>query len=362
MRLRNFLTLFASVAVCSGMYAEHLKSLDPKGVDPNTPASADFYRHVNKGWMDSHPLTPEYARYGAFNILNDSSNNRVRRIVTGLAATNPQPGTNAYKVATLYEQGMDSIRRNKLGAEPVKPILSKIEGTSKDGMTDLLLWMHKNYSSPLFSGGPQEDLANSQVYAMYLGSNSLGLGDRDYYLLNDKRNKEVRDAYQKLIEKYMTLAGYSKKDAKRIVKSVMKIETALADSALTREESRNIPALYNPFSYEDVKAKWSNLPLDRFFIETMDIEAPETIIVTEPRSLNAANKLAAELTDRELKDYYAWEVVQSYAPYLSDDFADAGFEFSKVMSGVQQQRPRWKKALGATEGYLGEAIGELYVN
>ncbi|MDE6522824.1 MAG: M13 family metallopeptidase [Muribaculaceae bacterium] len=362
MRLRNFLTLFASVAVCSGMYAEHLKSLDPKGVDPNTPASADFYRHVNKGWMDSHPLTPEYARYGAFNILNDSSNNRVRRIVTGLAATNPQPGTNAYKVATLYEQGMDSIRRNKLGAEPVKPILSKIESTSKDGMTDLLLWMHKNYSSPLFSGGPQEDLANSQVYAMYLGSNSLGLGDRDYYLLNDKRNKEVRDAYQKLIEKYMTLAGYSKKDAKRIVKSVMKIETALADSALTREESRNIPALYNPFSYEDVKAKWSNLPLDRFFIETMDIEAPETIIVTEPRSLNAANKLAAELTDRELKDYYAWEVVQSYAPFLSDDFADAGFEFSKVMSGVQQQRPRWKKALGVTEGYLGEAIGELYVN
>ena len=362
MRLRNFLTLFASVAVCSGMYAEHLKSLDPKGVDPNTPASADFYRHVNKGWMDSHPLTPEYARYGAFNILNDSSNNRVRRIVTGLAATNPQPGTNAYKVATLYEHGMDSIRRNKLGAEPVKPILSKIEGTSKDGMTDLLLWMHKNYGSPLFSGGPQEDLANSQVYAMYLGSNRLGLGDRDYYLLNDKRNKEVRDAYQKLIEKYMTLAGYSKKDAKRIVKSVMKIETALADSALTREESRNIPALYNPFSYEDVKAKWSNLPLDRFFIETMNIEAPETIIVTEPRSMNAANTLAAELTDRALTDYYAWAAVHSYAPYLSDDFADASFEFSKVMSGVQQQRPRWKKALGVTEGYLGEAIGELYVN
>ncbi len=361
MRLRNFLTLFASVAVCSGMYAEHLKSLDPKGIDPNTPASADFYKHVNKGWMDSHPLTPEYSRYGAFNILNDSSNNRVRRIVTGLAATNPQKGTNAYKVATLYEQGMDSVRRNQLGAEPIKPALSKIEGTQHDGMTDLMLWMHKNYSSPLFNGGPQEDLANSQVYAMYLGSNSLGLGDRDYYLLNDARNKEVREAYQKLIEKYMTLAGYSKKDAKRIVKSVMKIETALADSALTREESRNIPALYNPYSYEDVKATWSNLPLDRFFSETMDIEAPETIIVTEPRSMNAANKLAAELTDRELKDYYAWLVVDDYAPFLSDAFADAGFEFNKVMSGVQQQRPRWKKALGVTEGYLGEAIGELYV-
>ena len=362
MKLRNILAIMASASFCMGMQAEHLKSLDPKGIDPNTPASADFYRHVNKGWMDSHPLTPEYSRYGAFNILNDSSNNRVRRIVTGLAATNPQPGTNAFKVATLYEQGMDSVRRNKLGAEPIKPFLSKIEETGHDGMTDLHLWMHKNFSSPLFSGGPQEDLANSQVYAMYLGGNSLGLGDRDYYLLNDKRNKEVREAYQKLIEKYMTLAGYSKKDAKRIVKSVMKIETALADSALTREESRNIPALYNPYSYEDVKATWSNLPLDRFFIETMDIEAPETIIVTEPRSMNAANNLLATLTDRELKDYYAWLVVDDFGSFLSDSFADAGFEFNKVMSGVQQQRPRWKRALGVTEGYLGEAIGELYVD
>ncbi len=360
MRLRNLMLLLGATATM-GMQAEHLKSLDPKGIDPATPASVDFYKHVNKGWMDTHPLTPEYSRYGAFNILSDSSNNRVRRIVTGLAATNPEPGTNAYKIATLYEQGMDSVRRNKLGAEPLKAELKKIESTTHEGMTDLHLWMHKHHSSPLYSGGPQEDLANSQVYAMYLSSGSLGLGDRDYYLLNDKRNKDVRTAYEKLIEKEMMLAGYSKKEAKRIVKSVMKIETALADSALTREESRNIPALYNPMSYNDIKARWSNLPLDRFFVETMDIEAPETIIVTEPRSLDAANALAASLTDRELKDYYAWQLVDDYSSYLSDDFANAVFEFSKVLSGVQQQRPRWKKALAVTEGYLGEGIGELYV-
>lgn len=360
MRLRNLMLLLGATATI-GMQAEHLKSLDPKGIDHATPASEDFYKHVNKGWMDSHPLTPEYSRYGAFNILSDSSNNRVRRIVTGLAATNPERGTNAYKIATLYEQGMDSVRRNKLGAEPVKAELKKIENTTHEGMTDLHLWMHKHHSSPLYSGGPQEDLANSQVYAMYLSSGSLGLGDRDYYLLNDKRNKEVRAAYEKLIEKEMMLAGYSKKEAKRIVKSVMKIETALADSALTREESRNIPALYNPMSYNDIKARWSNLPLDRYFVETMDIEAPETIIVTEPKSLDAANALAATLTDRELKDYYAWLLVDDYSSFLSDDFANAVFEFSKVLSGVQQQRPRWKKALAVTEGYLGEGIGEIYV-
>lgn len=360
MKIRNLIALWA-VATAVGMQAEHLKSLDPKGIDLDTPASTDFYRHVNKGWMDSHPLTPEYSRYGAFNILGDSSNNRVRRIVTELASTNPAPGTNAYKVATLYEQGMDSVRRNQLGAAPLKPLLQKIENTPSSEMNDLLIWMHANYANPLFSAGPQEDLANSQVYAMYVGSNNLGLGDRDYYLKDDKRNKEVRAAYEKMIEKYMILAGYSKKDAKRIVKSVMKIEKALADSALTREESRNIPALYNPYSFEDVKATWSNLPFDRYFEETMDISAPSTIIVTEPKSLNAANMLAATLSERELKDYYAWLVAQGLASYLSDDFAEAAFEFNKVMSGVQQQRPRWKKSLGVTENYLGEAIGELYV-
>lgn len=360
MKIRNLIALWA-VATAVGMQAEHLKSLDPKGIDLDTPASTDFYRHVNKGWMDSHPLTPEYSRYGAFNILGDSSNNRVRRIVTELASTNPAPGTNAYKVATLYEQGMDSVRRNQLGAAPLKPLLQKIENTPSSEMNDLLIWMHANYANPLFSAGPQEDLANSQVYAMYVGSNNLGLGDRDYYLKDDKRNKEVRAAYEKMIEKYMILAGYSKKDAKRIVKSVMKIEKALADSALTREESRNIPSLYNPYSFEDVKATWSNLPFDRYFEETMDISAPSTIIVTEPKSLNAANMLAATLSERELKDYYAWLVAQGLASYLSDDFAEAAFEFNKVMSGVQQQRPRWKKSLGVTENYLGEAIGELYV-
>lgn len=93
--------------------AEHLKSVDPKGIDPNTPASQDFYQHVNKGWMESHPLTPEYARYGQFNILNDSSNNRIRRIVTNLSKKNPAKGTNAYKIASLYDAAMDSVRRNQ---------------------------------------------------------------------------------------------------------------------------------------------------------------------------------------------------------------------------------------------------------
>jgi putative endopeptidase len=341
--------------------AEHLKSVDPKGIDPNTPASQDFYQHVNKGWMESHPLTPEYARYGQFNILNDSSNNRIRRIVTNLSKKNPAKGTNAYKIASLYDAAMDSVRRNQLGATPIKADLAKIENTDHDGMTDLFLWLHKNYASPLFGGGPMENLANSKEYAMYVSGGGLSLGDRDYYLKNDKRNKDVREAYQKLIERQMMNAGYSKKDARRIVKNVMKVETLLADSTWTREESRNIPAMYNPRSIAQLKEMYPNLPWDRFFIETMGIETPEQVIVTEINTVKQADNLFASLSDREKKDYYLWQYVRNAAPFLSDSFSDAAFEFNKVMSGVQEQQPRWKRALGVTEGYLGEAIGELYV-
>lgn len=355
--------IFLSLALLPAALSakEHLKSLNKNGIDPDVAAKTDFYQHVNKGWIEANPLTPEHARYGQFNILNDSSNNRVRRIVTNLAKTNPAKGTDAYKIAALYESGMDSVRRNQLGAKPIQRDLARIENAKPEEMKDLFLWLHQNYTSPFFGAGPMENLANSKEYAMYVSGGGTTLGDRDYYLGQDKRNKEVREAYKKLIRSQMINAGYKKKDAERIVKNVMKIETLLADSTWTREESRNIPAMYNPRSIDQLKEMYPNIPWDVFFVKTMEIETPEQVIVTEMNTVKQADNLMGSLTDREKKDYYLWQYVNSAAPYLSDDFSNASFEFNKVMSGVQQQRPRWKRALAATEGYLGEGIGKLYV-
>lgn len=341
--------------------AEHLGSVDKALIDSAYAPGEDFYRYVNNGWMKAHPLTDEYARYGMFNVLNDKAEENVKEIVMNLGASNPEKGTNAFKVWTLYSQGMDSVRRNNEGATPILADLKKIEQTPADGMEDLFLWMHGNYSSPFFSAGPMEDLADSNVYAMYVSGGSLGLGDRDYYLLNDKENTKIREAYKKLIVNQMRNAGYSKKDADRIMKNVLKIETALADSTWTREESRNIPAMYNPRSIDQLKEMYPNVNWDRFFIETMGIETPAQVIVTEINTVKQADNLMASLSDREKKDYYLWKYVAQAAPYLSDKFTETSFEFNKVMSGVKQMRPRWKRALGTADGYMGEAIGQLYV-
>lgn len=340
---------------------EHLKSLNPAYFDQSTPAGVDFFKHVNKGWQEAHPLTPEYSRYGQFNILSDESERRVKEIVTTLGATNPEPGTVAQKVWTIYSQAMDSTRRNAEGATPILKDLAKIENAKHEEMEDLFMWMHANYASPFFGSGPMEDLANSQAYAMYVSAGGLGMGDRDYYLKDDAENKKVREAYKTLIEKQMMNAGYSRRDARRIVKNVMKIETSIAEETWTREESRNIPAMYNPRTLAQLKELYPNINWDRFFIETMGIATPENFIVTELNTVQRANDLMGSLSDREIKDYYLWKYVAGAQNMLSDKFSDTAFEYSKVLSGVEQQRPRWKRALGATEGVLGEAIGELYV-
>lgn len=345
----------------SAVAAEHLGSVNKAYIDSTIPVGEDFYRHVNNGWMKAHPLTDEYARYGMFNVLNDEAEKNVKNIVMNLGASNPEKGTNAFKVWTLYSQGMDSVRRNAEGAKPILADLKKIEDTPHEGMEDLFLWMHGNYSSPFFGAGPMENMMNSNEYAMYVSGGSIGMGDRDYYLLNDKENTRIREAYKKLIVGQMRNAGYSKKDAERIMKNVMKIETALADSTWTREESRNIPAMYNPRSIDQLKELYPHINWDRFFIETMGIETPEQVIVTELNTVKQADNLMASLSDREIKDYYLWKYVAQAAPYLSDKFSDTSFEFSKVLSGVKQMRPRWKRALGTADGYMGEAIGQLYV-
>lgn len=341
--------------------ANHLKSFDPKGIDNNTSAVKDFYQYVNKGWMEDHPLSAEHASYAQYDLLNDSNSKRVFNIVTELSNVSAEKGSNEYKITSLYRCAMDSVRRNQLGNLPIKKDLDKIENTDSEDTTDLFLWMHKNFSSPLFTTLINEDVTDSKKYAMYVRAGSLTLGDRDYYLANDDRNKSVRDAYRKLIERQMINAGYNRKEAKRIVENVMKVETLLADSAWTREESRNLAAMFNPRSNEQLKENYPNIPWDGFFIETMGIEPPQQVVVTEPNSIKQADNLMATLSDREKKDYYLWLYVNDAAPFLSDDFSDASFEFGKVMYGVKEQRPRWKRALSDTEGIMGEAIGELYV-
>lgn len=359
------MTIAAAGAVAGGCTPKGsaLKSLDTTSIDETIAVGEDFYGHVNKGWQQAHPLTAEHARYGQFNVLDEQNQERVKEIVTTLAETNPQAGSVAFKVSTIYNQAMDTVRRNNEGASPILDDLRKIEESAEDdnAMTDLFMWMHSEHGSPFFNAGPMEDFDDSNAYAMYVSGGGIGLGNRDYYLLDDERNTAIRNAYRTLIRQQMINAGYSAGDAERIMKNVMKIETSLAEETWSLEESRNIAAMKNPRSFTELKKMYPVIDWDRFFVETMGIDSLDKVIVTEINTVKRANDLLASLSPREKKDYYLWKYVAQAAPYLSTDFTDTSFEFSKVMSGVEEQRPLWKRALSMTESAMGEAIGELYV-
>ncbi len=359
------MTIAAAGAVAGGCTPKGsaLKSLDTTSIDETIAVGEDFYGHVNKGWQQAHPLTAEHARYGQFNVLDEQNQERVKEIVTTLDETNPQAGSVAFKVSTFYNQAMDTVRRNNEGASPILADLRKIEESAEDdnAMTDLFMWMHSEHGSPFFNAGPMEDFDDSNAYAMYVSGGGIGLGNRDYYLLDDERNTAIRNAYRTLIRQQMINAGYSAGDAERIMENVMKIETSLAEETWSLEESRNIAAMKNPRSFTELKKMYPVIDWDRFFVETMGIDSLDKVIVTEINTVKRANDLLASLSPREKKDYYLWKYVAQAAPYLSTDFTDTSFEFSKVMSGVEEQRPLWKRALSMTESAMGEAIGELYV-
>ena len=362
MNLKNIaMTLVAAAAVTSCGNQSGLKSINTAYLSDSIAPSEDFYGYVNKGWQEAHPLTDEYSRFGQFNVLSDEAEKRVKDIVLSLAETNPEPGTVAFKVSTIYSLAMDSVRRNEEGAAPILADLKKIDECPADQMGELFLWMHKNYASPFFGAGPMEDMGNSNEYAMYVSSARLGMGDRDYYLLDDENNTKVRDAYRTLIVAQMKNAGFSDEDANRVMENAIKVETKIAEETWTREESRDIARMYNPRSSEELAKMYPTVDWNRFFVETMGIEQPASVIVTEINTVQRGVELLATLPERELKDYYLWLYVDQAANKLSDNFSDAEFEYSKVVSGVKEQRPRWKRALGATEDALGEAIGQLYV-
>ena len=362
MNLKNIaMTLVAAAAVTSCGNQSGLKSINTAYLSDSIAPSEDFYGYVNKGWQEAHPLTDEYSRFGQFNVLSDEAEKRVKDIVLSLAETNPEPGTVAFKVSTIYSLAMDSVRRNEEGAAPILADLKKIDECPADQMGELFLWMHKNYASPFFGAGPMEDMGNSNEYAMYVSSARLGMGDRDYYLLDDENNTKVRDAYRTLIVTQMKNAGFSDEDANRVMENAIKVETKIAEETWTREESRDIARMYNPRSSEELAKMYPTVDWSRFFVETMGIEQPASVIVTEINTVQRGVELLATLPEREVKDYYLWLYVDQAASKLSDNFSDAEFEYSKVVSGVKEQRPRWKRALGATENALGEAIGQLYV-
>jgi putative endopeptidase len=342
----------AAKALSSGV---ELANMD-KSVRPQD----DFFRYVNGTWLKNTQIPADKARYGAFTKLADDSEARLRAIIEEAAAKpGKQPGTDEQKVGDLYGSFMDEARLEELGLKPLDAELARIDAMKSKAEVPGLMAHYMRISVPHpFNHYVNQDDKDPTQYIVYLFQSGLGLPDRDYYLVAEPKYKAARDAYLVHVEKMLALAG--DKDAAKNARAVLALETALAKKQWTRVDSRDADKTYNKF---EVAAVNKLTPGFDFAAYLKDIGVTNgAVIVSQP---SAFTGFAQELQAQPLatwKHYFRFQLLRAAAPYLSQPFVDENFAFyGKTLRGIQENRPRWKRAVEAVENSLGESLGKIYV-
>ena len=353
------LAAMACMASCQNTTTK-TPAIDMTNLDLTVAPNADFYQYATGGWQAKNPLKPEYSRYGSFDVLRDNNEKRINALFSEMTRMETAAGSVEQKIADLYKMGLDSVRLNAEGAAPIKARVGELLAIKdRSQLTDAIARLHMTVANPFFGIGVEPDLMNSNVNALYASQSGLTMGDRDYYLTPE--NEHIRTAYKEYLGRIFRLAGVPEADIEKAVAGVMEVETQLAEKSWSNVELRNIPAMYNPMSKADFEKAYDAIDWATYYRE-MGIGDFDTIIVTTPSAVANANEVLKKAPLENIRYYLAAQYIDAAASYLSDDFIDASFDFyGRTMSGTQEQKPRWKRAMSVPNSTLSEAVGEMYV-
>ncbi|MCQ2182173.1 MAG: M13 family metallopeptidase [Bacteroidales bacterium] len=350
-----FLSALICMAGCTGKNAQILPA---ENFDPSISPKDNFYQYATGGWQKLNPLKPEYSRYGSFDILAENTRENLNDLFEEMATRQYEAGTVEQKIADLYKMGLDSAKVNAEDNAPIMDGIAAIEALqTKDDIIRYTAAMHNSGTSAFFSASVMEDLMDSNSQILYLSQSGLGIGDRDYYVAAS--DEAIRKGYKNFLN---TIFGYSGLDnCEARVEDAFGVETALANVSWTKVQEREITNLYNPFSTAGIIASYPSVNFELYFNER-GIAPQEKAIVCEPSFFAGLDAIFAGFTVDQLKNYLLGMYIQDASSYIGERYYTAQFEFfSRQMSGIQEQKPLWKRAMSVPNSLLGEAVGKMYV-
>ncbi|HLP65159.1 M13 family metallopeptidase [Flavobacterium sp.] len=362
---KTFAFIFTLSIVISSCSKKETAFVDPLLTHRDTTVNPadDFFMYANGGWFKQNPIPDSERSNGIFQMIQDTVNAQIKTICENAAKNEDVlKGSNEQKTGDFYASGMDSLSINKAGISPLKNEITRISNIKDvSSLLSTMAHLHTIGAGPAFGFYVGQDDKNSDKNALFFYQGGLGLGQRDYYFDTDKQTTMIRNEYVKHVQKIFELSGESIQNASKNAAIIMKLETELAKNSRKMEVLRDPLKNYNKMSIGQFTDLTTNIPWSKM-ITDLGIKKADTVIVGQPEFFNALNKMIKSYSIEDWKMYLKWDLINTYASYLNADIENQNFKFySSVMSGVTQQKPRWKRVVEQTNGSLGELIGQIYV-
>jgi putative endopeptidase len=338
-------------------------AFDIHNMDTTTKPGDDFFVYTNGTWLKNHPIPADKNSVSAFVELFENSRNDIKAIIMDAASTKDvAEGSATQKIGTFYNAGMDTVTIEQKGIEPLKPFFDKIESMKTAADVQSVSAFFQTYQiCPFFIVFSNQDSKNSTSMIAQIYQAGIGLPERDYYFNNDESTKKIREKYLVHLKKMFQLLKDEESVAEKNANTVMKLETQLAKASFTNVENQDPQKTYNKVTIDGLTKIAPEINWKSYFTET-GYPGINDINVYQPSFLKELSSMMKTVPVDDWKTFLRWQLINSTANYLSQDFVKQNFDFYyTTLSGQEKMEPRWKTVLDATSGALGESVGQLYV-